>query len=64
MRGVIYYYMEKKKNYMIFFISPQNSDQHWLYPIGEHLQMIIGEKKESEIKNLLRPLVSDYPDFW
>ncbi|XP_017319299.1 exocyst complex component 3-like protein 4 isoform X1 [Ictalurus punctatus] len=39
-----------------------NSVQHWLYPVGEHLQKIIGERK-SEIKNYLQPLVDDYPDF-
>ncbi|XP_026799522.3 exocyst complex component 3-like protein 4 isoform X1 [Pangasianodon hypophthalmus] len=40
-----------------------NSVQHWLYPVGDHLQKIIGERKESEIKNYLQPLVDDYPDF-
>ncbi|XP_058242106.1 exocyst complex component 3-like isoform X2 [Hemibagrus wyckioides] len=40
----------------------QNSAQHWLYPVGGHLQKIIEEKK-SEIKNCLSPLVDEYPDF-
>ncbi|XP_060728394.1 exocyst complex component 3-like protein 4 [Tachysurus vachellii] len=39
-----------------------NSVQNWLYPVGDHLQKIIGEKK-SEIKNYLLPLVDEYPDF-
>ncbi|XP_060781830.1 exocyst complex component 3-like protein 4 isoform X2 [Neoarius graeffei] len=41
----------------------QNSVEHWLYPVGNHLQKIIGETKKSEIKNCLQPLVDDYPDF-
>ncbi|XP_046692983.1 exocyst complex component 3-like protein 4 isoform X2 [Silurus meridionalis] len=40
-----------------------NSVQHWLYPVGCHLEKIIGEIKESEIKNHLRPMVEEYPDF-
>ncbi|XP_047668681.1 exocyst complex component 3-like protein 4 isoform X2 [Tachysurus fulvidraco] len=40
----------------------QNSVQNWLYPVGDHLQKIIGEKK-SEIKNYLLPFLDEYPDF-
>lgn len=52
----------KSKMMVYAFISPQNSAQHWLYPVGGHLQKIIEEKK-SEIKNCLSPLVDEYPDF-
>ncbi|KAM9477539.1 exocyst complex component 3-like protein 4 isoform 2-T3 [Clarias gariepinus] len=40
-----------------------NSVQNWLYPVGDHMQKIIGEKKKSEIQAYLEPLVNDYPDF-
>ncbi|TSK22817.1 Tumor necrosis factor alpha-induced protein 2 [Bagarius yarrelli] len=40
-----------------------NSVEHWLYPVGDHLQKIIKENKESEIKNYLKTLLEDYPDF-
>ncbi|XP_026877488.1 exocyst complex component 3-like protein [Electrophorus electricus] len=39
-----------------------NSVHHWLYPVGDHLSKIIGYRNKSEIKNILQPLIDDYPD--
>ncbi|XP_072533016.1 exocyst complex component 3-like protein 4 isoform X2 [Salminus brasiliensis] len=39
-----------------------NSSQSWLYPVGDHLSKIVGQRNKSEIKNNLKPLVDDYPD--
>ncbi|XP_036429448.1 exocyst complex component 3-like protein 4 [Colossoma macropomum] len=39
-----------------------NSEQNWLYPVGDHLSKIVGQKNKSEIKNNLKPLIDDYPD--
>lgn len=39
-----------------------NSSQNWLYPVGDHLSKIVGQRNKSEIKNNLKPLVNDYPD--
>lgn len=34
----------------------------WLYPLGNYLSEIIGMENEKSIKDILHPLVSDYPD--
>ncbi|KAG9275276.1 exocyst complex component 3-like protein 4 [Astyanax mexicanus] len=39
-----------------------NSSQNWLYPVGDHLSKIVGQRNKSEIKNNLKQLVNDYPD--
>ncbi|KAL7890075.1 hypothetical protein AOLI_G00023330 [Acnodon oligacanthus] len=39
-----------------------NSEENWLYPVGDHLSKIVGQKNKSEIKNNLKPLINDYPD--
>lgn len=39
------------------------SSHEWLYPLGDQLCDIIGQKHTSDIKDLLEPLVEHYPDF-
>ncbi|XP_061891071.1 exocyst complex component 3-like protein 4 isoform X2 [Entelurus aequoreus] len=39
------------------------SSKDWLYPVGDHLSDIIGEKNKADIKNRLQPLLEQYPDF-
>ncbi|XP_026080182.1 exocyst complex component 3-like protein 4 [Carassius auratus] len=38
------------------------SSLKWLYPLGNYLSDIIGMETEKNIKDLLNPLVSNYPD--
>uniref|UniRef100_A0A9J7Y391 Si:dkey-45k15.1 n=1 Tax=Cyprinus carpio carpio TaxID=630221 RepID=A0A9J7Y391_CYPCA len=38
------------------------SSLKWLYPLGNYLSDIIGMETEKNIKDLLHPLVSNYPD--
>ncbi|XP_056104150.1 exocyst complex component 3 [Rhinichthys klamathensis goyatoka] len=38
------------------------SSLNWLYPLGDYLSDIIGMENERKIKDLLIPLVSNYPD--
>ncbi|XP_067278102.1 exocyst complex component 3 [Pseudorasbora parva] len=38
------------------------SSLNWLYPLGDHLSDIIGMENERKIKDLLIPLISNYPD--
>ncbi|XP_056615981.1 exocyst complex component 3 [Triplophysa dalaica] len=38
------------------------SSLDWLYPLGNYLSDIIGMENEKSIKDILHPLVSDYPD--
>ncbi|XP_073729132.1 exocyst complex component 3 [Misgurnus anguillicaudatus] len=38
------------------------SSLDWLYPLGDYLSDIIGMENEKSIKDLLNPLVSNYPD--
>ncbi|KAL1263312.1 hypothetical protein QQF64_006051 [Cirrhinus molitorella] len=38
------------------------SSLNWLYPLGDYLSDIIGMETEKNIKDLLNPLVSNYPD--
>ncbi|XP_058242105.1 exocyst complex component 3-like protein 4 isoform X1 [Hemibagrus wyckioides] len=54
--------LDKQWGELCELFQEMNSAQHWLYPVGGHLQKIIEEKK-SEIKNCLSPLVDEYPDF-
>ncbi|KAM9354473.1 exocyst complex component 3-like protein 4 isoform 1-T3 [Pholidichthys leucotaenia] len=39
------------------------SSEEWLYPVGNDLSNIIGQKNTANIKNHLQPLVKNYPDF-
>nr|XP_057934589.1 exocyst complex component 3-like protein 4 isoform X2 [Doryrhamphus excisus]XP_057934590.1 exocyst complex component 3-like protein 4 isoform X2 [Doryrhamphus excisus] len=39
------------------------SSEAWLYPIGDHLCEIIGQKNKADIKNHLQSLLEQYPDF-
>ncbi|XP_067336202.1 exocyst complex component 3-like protein 4 isoform X2 [Channa argus] len=39
------------------------STQDWLYPVGDDLSDIIGQKNKTNIKEHLEPLVKHYPDF-
>ncbi|XDV49955.1 hypothetical protein PO909_019102 [Leuciscus waleckii] len=38
------------------------SSLNWLYPLGDYLSDIIGMENERKIKDLLIPLVTNYPD--
>ncbi|KAK7139858.1 hypothetical protein R3I94_012481 [Phoxinus phoxinus] len=38
------------------------SSLNWLYPLGDYLSDIIGMENERKIKDLLIPLVNNYPD--
>ncbi|KAA0717709.1 hypothetical protein E1301_Tti020840 [Triplophysa tibetana] len=38
------------------------SSLDWLYPLGNYLSDIIGKENEKSIKDILHPLVRDYPD--
>ncbi|XP_057198886.1 exocyst complex component 3-like protein 4 [Triplophysa rosa] len=38
------------------------SSLDWLYPLGNYVSDIIGMENEKSIKDILHPLVSDYPD--
>jgi len=40
----------------------QGSSLNWLYPLGDYLSDIIAMENERKIKDLLIPLVSNYPD--
>lgn len=44
------------------FLPIQGSSLDWLYPLGNYLSDIIGMENEKSIKDILHPLVSDYPD--
>ncbi|XP_026165816.1 exocyst complex component 3-like protein 4 [Mastacembelus armatus] len=39
------------------------STHEWLYPVGDELSDIIGQKNKRDIKDHLEPLVEHYPDF-
>ncbi|XP_047193654.1 exocyst complex component 3-like protein 4 isoform X3 [Scophthalmus maximus] len=39
------------------------SSHKWLYPVGDDLSDIIGQKNKTDIKNHLEPVVKHYPDF-
>ncbi|XP_054653562.1 exocyst complex component 3-like protein 4 [Dunckerocampus dactyliophorus] len=39
------------------------SSEEWLYPVGDRLSDIIGQKDKADIKNHLQSLLEQYPDF-
>ncbi|CAN9502649.1 unnamed protein product [Ophioblennius macclurei] len=39
------------------------SSHSWLDPVGDQLSDIIGQKNKNQVKNHLKPLVDQYPDF-
>ncbi|XP_071353706.1 exocyst complex component 3-like protein 4 [Trachinotus anak] len=44
------------------FVDMESSHE-WLYPVGDELSNIIGQKNKSDIKDHVEPLMKDYPDF-
>ncbi|XP_065153342.1 exocyst complex component 3 isoform X2 [Paramisgurnus dabryanus] len=42
--------------------NEMGSSLDWLYPLGDYLSDIIGMENKKSIKDLLNPLVSNYPD--
>lgn len=40
----------------------QESTLDWLYSLGGHISKIIEQEHEKDIKNVLTPLVENYPD--
>ncbi|XP_066535890.1 exocyst complex component 3-like protein 4 isoform X2 [Hoplias malabaricus] len=55
--------MSKQWGELKELFQEMDSAQNWLYPVGDHLSKIIGNRNKCEIKNNLKPLVDDYPDF-
>lgn len=51
-----------KTDALKIFFCIQGSSLNWLYPLGNYLSDIIGMEIEKNIKDLLNPLVSNYPD--
>ncbi|XP_023268712.1 exocyst complex component 3-like protein 4 [Seriola lalandi dorsalis] len=46
-----------------FVFVDMESTHEWLHSVGDELCDIIGQKKNTEIKNNIEPLVKQYPDF-
>ncbi|XP_051772488.1 exocyst complex component 3-like protein 4 isoform X2 [Ctenopharyngodon idella] len=54
--------MREQWNELKKLFEDMGSSLNWLYPLGDYLSDIIGMKNEKKIKELLIPLVSNYPD--
>lgn len=40
----------------------QGSTLDWLHSLGDQISKIIEQESEKDIKNVLKPLVENYPD--
>ncbi|ROK15754.1 Exocyst complex component 3-like protein 4 [Anabarilius grahami] len=54
--------MREQWNELKKLFEDMGSSLNWLYPLGDYLSDIIGIENEKKIKDLLIPLVSNYPD--
>ncbi|XP_043085426.1 exocyst complex component 3-like protein 4 [Puntigrus tetrazona] len=54
--------IKKQWNELRKLFVEMGSSLKWLYPLGNYLSDIIGMEIEKNIKDLLNPLVTDYPD--
>ncbi|RXN24791.1 exocyst complex component 3 4 isoform X1 [Labeo rohita] len=54
--------MKQQWNELKKLFVEMGSSLNWLYPLGNYLSDIIGMEIEKNIKDLLNPLVSNYPD--
>ncbi|XP_048060345.1 exocyst complex component 3-like protein 4 [Megalobrama amblycephala] len=54
--------MREQWNELKKLFEDMGSSLNWLYPLGDYLSDIIGMENEKKIKDLLIPLVSNYPD--
>ncbi|XP_039992323.1 exocyst complex component 3-like protein 4 [Xiphias gladius] len=48
---------------LVDVFEDMGSTHKWLYPVGDDLSNIIGQKNKADIKDQIKPLVEHYPDF-